>query len=332
MGVELHNLYGPTEAAADVTFWECDRADRSGVVPIGRPVANTQIHVLDERLGPVPVGVAGELYIGGVQVARGYVNRPELTAERFIDDPFRVGGRLYKSGDLARWRADGNLEFLGRTDHQVKIRGNRVELGEIEAVLLQHPNINTTAVTVESRARGDQRLLAYVSTGADGEFDEIGVRDFLKSSLPSYMVPNVFIPHEEFALTTSGKIDRGALPTPDLLERPAGGDYVAPRTPIEQQISDIWAELLDRERVGVDDDFFELGGHSLDAMRANARLYDQLGVELSLGAIFDHSTVAQLALLATSFLAEKHFDDAEVMALIGELADDGGDDDDGDAT
>ncbi|MGI9659297.1 MAG: non-ribosomal peptide synthetase, partial [Gaiellaceae bacterium] len=318
-GVELHNLYGPTEAAVDVTFWECDAHDRSGVVPIGRPVSNTQIHVLDEQLGRVPIGVAGELHIGGVQVARGYVNRPELTDERFIGDVFS-DGRLYKSGDLARWRIDGNVEFLGRTDHQVKIRGNRVELGEIEAVLLQHPTVSTTAVTTHTEANGDQRLVAHVSTLADGQYDESDMREFLKAQLPMYMVPNVFVEHDAFALTTSGKIDRGVLPAPDLAERPAGADHVAPRTPMEQQIADIWAELLGRERVGVEDDFFELGGHSLDAMRANARIYSELGVELSLGSMFEHPTVAELALLVTSLLAEEQFDEEELLALVGELA------------
>ena len=269
--------------------------------------------------------MGGELHIGGAQVARGYLERPDLTAQRFIPDPFSAG-RLYKTGDLARWRTDGSLEFLGRNDQQVKIRGNRVELGEIEAVLLQHPRVRNTAVTTQSGDNGDQRLVAYVSTAAGEEFDEADVREFLKARLPVYMLPNVFVSHERFELTTSGKIDHAALPAPDPHARSARLEYVAPRTPIEQTISDIWANVLGRERVGVADDFFELGGHSLDAMRANAALYEEFGVEFSLGAMFEHPTVAELTLLVTELLGGERFDDAELLALIGELADAGGGD------
>ncbi|MGI9659262.1 MAG: amino acid adenylation domain-containing protein, partial [Gaiellaceae bacterium] len=291
--VELHNLYGPTEAAVDVTYWQCDSADTSGVVPIGRPVANTQMHVLDEQLSPVPIGVAGELHIGGVQVARGYVNRPELTAERFIDDPFG-DGRLYKTGDLARWRRDGNLEFLGRTDHQVKIRGNRVELGEIEAVLLQHPRLATCAVTTRAQANGSLQLIAHFSASADvptsGE-----LRAFLHAKLPGYMVPNVFVKHDAFTLTTSGKIDRKELDAALAAQGEPETEYVGPRDPLEQLIADIWIEVLGRERVGVLDRFFEIGGDSIQAAEFVNRVQRELDEFIYVITAFTAPTIAEYA-------------------------------------
>ncbi len=298
--VELHNLYGPTEAAVHATYWRCDPTDTSGIVPIGAPLANTQIHILDDQLQPVPIGVAGELHIGGTQVAEGYLNRPELTAERFIDNSHGPG-RLYKSGDLARWRTDGAIEYLGRTDHQVKIRGNRVELGEIEATLLQHPHITTTAVVVHTLSSGDEQLVAYVNSVWGTDVDEAELRDHLKQKLPSYMIPNLFIAHDDFQLTTSGKIDRAALPPPVAQSHATATGYAAPRTELERQLVSIWEKTLERQRVGVHDDFFELGGHSLLAAGLMREIEDHIvGEPLPLATLFRAPTIAEF----TSLIAE----------------------------
>ncbi|HEX2081440.1 MAG TPA: amino acid adenylation domain-containing protein, partial [Longimicrobium sp.] len=265
--VSLYNLYGPTEAAVDVSHWPCARGESAAVVPIGRPVWNTRLYVLDAGLHPSPVGVPGELYIGGVQVARGYQDRPGLTAERFVPDPFASspGARLYRTGDLARWRGDGALEYLGRLDNQVKVRGFRIELGEIEAVLRRHPSVRDCAVVALADAAGG-RLAAYVAGGAD----EAALREHLRRTLPEYMVPSAFVALERFPLTPSGKLDRKALPAPDLAS--AEEKYVAPRAPVEEVLAEIWAEVLRLERVGVHDSFFDLGGHSLLIMRLLAHV------------------------------------------------------------
>ncbi|HKY27506.1 MAG TPA: amino acid adenylation domain-containing protein, partial [Pyrinomonadaceae bacterium] len=262
LGVELHNLYGPTEAAVDVTSWKCDPA--SLTLPIGRPISNTQIYILNPELQPVPVGVHGELHIGGVSLARGYLNRPALTAEKFIPDPFttKPGARLYKTGDSCRYLADGNIEFIERLDHQVKMRGFRIELGEIESALRQHPMVREAVVTVREDQSDQKRLVAYVVT--DGEPD---VREFLKKRLPDYMVPSALVVLEKMPLTSSGKIDRKALPSLDgeLLATPES--YTPPRTGTEQSLADIWARVLGLERVGVTDNFFAVGGDSILSMR-----------------------------------------------------------------
>jgi acyl-CoA synthetase (AMP-forming)/AMP-acid ligase II len=258
---DLHNLYGPTEAAIDVTYWACERDADTSIVPIGRPVANTQIYIVDSAAKPTPVGVAGELWIGGIQVARGYVNRPELTAERFITDPFSSDpdARIYKTGDLVRYRADGTIEFLGRIDHQVKLRGFRIELGEIEATLDALPAIEQSLVLLREETPGDKRLVAYIS-GANAAAPDIAeLRHVLQQELPDYMVPNAFLVLDEFPLLPNGKVDRKALPAP---EWQAANEYVAPRTPTEEVLADIWQAVLKVDQVGIHDDFFELGGHS----------------------------------------------------------------------
>ncbi len=298
LNAELHNLYGPTEAAVDVTFWECKRDSGLRTVPIGQPIANTQIYLLDRRLQPVPIGVAGELYIGGVGVARGYLNRPELTAERFIADPFSAkdGARLYKTGDLARYLPDGNIEYLGRIDDQVKIRGFRIELGEIEAVLGQHEAVRDAVVLVREDQPGDKRLVAYVvaaPAAAAPAFSEL--RGFLSEKLPEYMVPSAYILLDEIPLTPNGKVDRRALPVPDEARPELGGVYVAPSTELEEAVAGIWAEVLKVERVGVHDNFFELGGHSLLVTQVVSRLRKSLQVELPLRSLFESPTVVGLA-------------------------------------
>ncbi|HZG41362.1 MAG TPA: amino acid adenylation domain-containing protein, partial [Longimicrobium sp.] len=288
--VVLTNLYGPTEAAVDVSCWTCPRDEVDGVVPIGRPVWNTALYVLDASLKPVPMGVPGELYIGGVQVARGYLGRPGLTAERFVPDPFTAqgGARLYRTGDRARWRADGAIEYLGRLDFQVKVRGFRIELGEIEAALRQAPGVADCVVMARAET-GEQRLVAYVVGDAEAE----ALRAHVRRSLPEYMVPSAFVALDALPLTPNGKLDRKALPAPELAS--AEEKHVAPRTPVEEVLAGIWAEVLRLERVGVEESFFDLGGHSLLATGVVSRVRQVLAVELPLRALFEGPTVAELA-------------------------------------
>ncbi|HEU4556897.1 MAG TPA: amino acid adenylation domain-containing protein, partial [Longimicrobium sp.] len=288
--VVLTNLYGPTEAAVDVSCWACARED-AAVVPIGRPVWNTRLYVLDTALRHAPVGVPGELYIGGVQVARGYQGRAAMTAERFVPDPFSAegGARLYRTGDLARWRADGAIEYLGRLDLQVKVRGFRIELGEIESVLRKASGVADCTVIVRDDETGDRRLVAYVVSEADAE----ALRAHLRRRLPEYMVPSAFVFLDALPLTANGKVDQKALPAPEYA--PAEEKYVAPRTPVEEVLAGIWAEVLRLERVGVHDSFFALGGHSLLIMRLLADIRAAFGLDISLRAVFSMSTLEAMA-------------------------------------
>jgi amino acid adenylation domain-containing protein/non-ribosomal peptide synthase protein (TIGR01720 family) len=296
--VELHNMYGPTEAAIDVTYHPCGRGGKRRVVPIGRPIANTRIHLLDAQLRPVPAGVPGELHIGGAGLARGYHARPALTAARFIPDPFAevVGARLYKTGDLARQLGDGNVEFLGRIDFQVKIRGFRIELGEIEAVLVEHPDVRETVVLAREDAPGVRRLVAYLVP--DGDPPSLGdLRGFLGERLPEHMVPAVFVPLDALPLTPNGKVDRGALPAPDGARLELEAEYVAPRTPAERTLAAIWAQVLQLDHVGVHDNFFELGGDSILSVQIIARASRE-GLWFTVGDVFTHQTIAELAPVA----------------------------------
>lgn len=299
---ELHNLYGPTEASVDVTAQVCERELGEASVPIGRPIANTRIHLLDQRLNPVPAGVAGELYIGGVQLARGYLNRPDLTAERFLPDPLGAPGeRLYRSGDLARYRGDGVIEYLGRIDHQVKIRGFRIELGEIEARLKQHPGVGEAVVLAREDSPGDKRLVAYViPSPLRGEGEKGGgspssesLQIFLRETLPDYMVPAAFVPLERLPVTANGKLDRKALPAPDFSAQ-LTEHYVAPCSASEETLAAIWAEVLRVERVGIHDNFFALGGDSILAIQTASRAR-QAGIPFTPRQLFEHQTVAELA-------------------------------------
>ncbi|MBE8991384.1 amino acid adenylation domain-containing protein, partial [Nostoc sp. LEGE 12450] len=327
-GASLWNLYGPTET----TIWSsvCQIESNESLISIGRPISNTQIYILDQNLQPVPVGVPGELHIGGAGLARGYLNRPELTQEKFIPNPFKRGReqgageparsccfnkeglanpkesrgetedqssnseRLYKTGDLARYLPDGNIEYLGRIDNQVKIRGFRIELGEIEAALSQHPHVQASCVIAREDNRGDKRLVAYIVPQAQVTLTISQLRSNLKEKLPDYMVPSAIVILESLALTPNGKIDRRALPAPEpsseLLEK-----YVAPRTPTEEILSLIWQQVLKVEQVGIYDNFFELGGHSLLATQLISRVRSSLKVELQLRSLFAAPTIAQLS-------------------------------------
>ncbi|NBM15846.1 non-ribosomal peptide synthetase [Streptomyces sp. GC420] len=289
LGVPLHNLYGPTEAAVDVTHWECRPGP--GPVPIGRPIWNTRLYVLDAALRPVPVGVAGELYLAGAGLARGYLNRPALTAERFTADPFGPpGARMYRTGDLARWRPDGTVEYLGRTDDQVKIHGFRIELGEIDTVLARVPGVARSAVVVREDRPGERRLVGYAVPEPGAVCDPDALRAALARTLPEYMVPAVVVV-DDLPLTPNGKLDRRALPAPAA---PADR-YAPPATETEELVAELWADVLGVAAIGRHDSFFDLGGHSLGATRVMARLRHALGLELPLHTLFDHPTVAGLA-------------------------------------
>jgi amino acid adenylation domain-containing protein len=315
---ELHNLYGPTEAAVDVTAWACSPADADHAVPIGRPVANTRVYVLDREGGPVPVGVSGELHLGGVQVGRGYLGRPSLTAERFVPDPFSgdAGARLYRTGDLARWRTDGALEYLGRMDHQVKVRGFRIEPGEIEAVLATHPAVREAVVVAREGDSGEARLVAYAVVEGEAPSAD-ALRTFLRERLPEHMVPSGFVPLDAFPLSPSGKIDRKALPAPDGAER-GGAAFVAPRSEVEATLAGIWSGVLGVERVGVHDHFFDRGGSSLLAVQVVSRVHQAFGVSLPLHTLFQAPTIEALSIQIARAQLDLH-SEQEVLRLLAEL-------------
>jgi amino acid adenylation domain-containing protein/FkbM family methyltransferase len=298
--VRLLNVYGPTETTVTNTAYEFDGEGNQlqGSVPIGRPLANNRIYLLDQKLQPVPVGVPGEVYIGGESLARGYLNRPELTAEKFVPDMFSgiEGARLYRSGDLARFLADGNIEFVGRVDQQVKVRGFRIELGEIEAVLVQHPSVREAVVLVREGERGDKRIVAYVVSVEGQQVSTSELRAHIKDKLPEHMVPSLFVMLDEMPLTVNGKVDRRALPALEAVRGAGTGeDFVAPRTPVEEVVAGIWSEVLGMEQVGAHDDFFDLGGHSLLATQVMSRIREAFQVEIALRELFEGSTVAELA-------------------------------------
>lgn len=286
----IENMYGPTETTIWSSTTSANEADE--IVPIGRPIANTQLYVLDEHGHMVPPGIAGELYIGGAGVARGYLGRPELTAERFLPDPFRPGGRMYRTGDLVRSREDGTIDFLGRVDHQVKIRGHRIELGEIEAKMQEIKGIREAVLLAREDRPGDVRLVAYYTS--DGIVTEGAIRAHLEASLPPYMLPSHFVAIERFPLTPNAKVDRKALPKPEDVARPTA-EYEAPRSEIETAIVEVYAELFGRPKVGISDDFFALGGHSLLAVQAHRRLSERLAVHIGVTDIFRFPVVRDLA-------------------------------------
>ncbi|HEY9875968.1 MAG TPA: amino acid adenylation domain-containing protein, partial [Candidatus Obscuribacterales bacterium] len=302
---QLLHVYGPTESTTFTSYYvvsEEETNNPKSTIPIGRPITNTQIYLLDEQLQPVPIGVTGELYIGGDGLARGYLNRPELTAEKFIPNPISeelTQDRLYKTGDLGRYLPDGNIEFLGRIDDQVKIRGFRIELGEIEAVLNQHPAVAETVVIIQEDIPDDKHLVAYiVPTNPKSKIQNPKsdvLRQFLKEKLPGYMVPSAYVVLKSLPLTPNGKVDRRALPAVDTASLDVKEDYVAPRTSVEGVLVGIWSKVLGREQIGVHDNFFDLGGHSLLATQLISRIRDAFQVELPVSQVFEAPSIASLA-------------------------------------
>ncbi|MUG97805.1 amino acid adenylation domain-containing protein [Scytonema sp. UIC 10036] len=331
---KLHNHYGPSESHVVTTFTLPDRVKNWSVLPpIGRPIANTSIYILDSNLQPVPTGVPGELYIGGVALARGYLNRPELTAEKFIFNPFDDSGlpiphfrlepddgnpkskiqnpksnRLYKTGDLARFLPDGNIEYLGRIDNQVKIRGFRIELGELEALLSKHLSVHQAVVIVRQDIPGDKRLVAYIVPDQDSVPTVSELRSFLKEQLPEYMVPSAFVVLDTLPLTPSGKVNRRALPAPDITNLESERNYIAPRNEVEQQLAQIWEEILGFQPIGVKDNFFDIGGHSLLAVKLFSKIEKELGKKLPLATLFQSSTIEALGEL---LLNKQHQSDGQ---------------------
>ena len=297
----LHNLYGPTEAAVDVTAWQCEPLPANASVPIGRPISNIRLYILDAQRQLTPYGAPGELYIGGVGVGRGYLNRPELTKERFVDSPFVRDERLYRTGDLVRYRADGNIEFIGRLDHQVKLRGLRVELGDIEVALRECAGVHDAAVLLREDSPGDQRLVAYIvprEPGLQGVVESFptALRSTLAARLPDYMVPSAFVPLERLPLNPSGKLDRAALPPPQL-QAGAAGSATQPLDEVEMRLAALWCTVLRCSNVGKTANFFELGGHSLLAAQLLGKIEAEFGQRLTLAAMFKSPTIAEQARL-----------------------------------
>ncbi|HEX2195452.1 MAG TPA: amino acid adenylation domain-containing protein, partial [Actinomycetota bacterium] len=311
---QLMNVYGPTESTTFATHHRIEAVPEGATsIPIGRPIANTKVHVLDPAMNPVPVGVPGEIHIGGPGLAVGYLARPQLTKERFVPDPFSsdAGARLYKTGDLGRYLPSGDVEFLARLDSQVKIRGFRVELGEIEAALAEHPAVSEAVVTAFEAGPNDKRLVAYVA----GAGDPAELRRFVSERVPYYMVPSDFVTLEALPLNANGKVDRRALPAPDPSRRSGREESVAPRSETEEKLAAIWADLLGRTPIGVHDGFFELGGHSLLATQMVSRIRDSFGVEVELRAVFEAPTIARLAPLVEAAAPVQESSVPELKAL-----------------
>src|SRR5215467_11813126 len=295
---QVINGYGPTENTTFTCCFPMTAPEQvKSSVPIGGPIANTQVYVLDDQLQPVPIGVAGELYTGGVGLARGYHQRPGLTAAAFLPHPWSTepGARLYKTGDLVRYGADGVLEFVGRRDAQVKIRGFRIEPGEIEALISQHPAVAATVLLARVDQPGEKRLVAYIVLQPESRVSAAELRRFVQAQLPAYMVPTAFVFLETLPLTSNGKVDRRLLPPPDGAVRGEEEGFVPPREPVESHLAQIWEDVLDVHPIGVKNNFFDLGGHSLLAVRLMAQIYQRFGLNLPIATLFQAPTVEQLA-------------------------------------
>jgi len=311
--VQLHNLYGPTEAAIDVTCWTVPETGEFTTIPIGKPVANTSLYILDTNRKLVPVGVPGELYISGSQLARGYLNKPALTNDKFVNDPFTEGRKMYRTGDIARWREDGNIEYLGRNDDQVKINGYRIELGEIETVLGQMPGIHHAVVIATQETAANRKLVGYVVPKEI--FDKDAIIKYLKERLPDYMVPASLVKLENIPLTSNGKVDKKALPLPDISQLTAR-EYAPPRNETETILATIWQELLDLERVSIHDSFFELGGNSLIIMRMLTQIRRKLFLEVPMRVLFDYTTIEDLGRYLELTQSLRHTEEEEDFSII----------------
>ncbi|MUZ75249.1 amino acid adenylation domain-containing protein, partial [Agrobacterium vitis] len=295
------NLYGPTECTMTSTFFPVSCDFNEAVVPVGTPIANGTVHVLDSEMQETPIGVTGEIFIGGAGLASGYLSRADLTAERFVANPFPEGGRLYRTGDRGRWRDDGQLVFIERIDQQIKIRGQRVEPAEIELALTRHPLVSQAFVILREYGDNSARLLAYIILVYGADIDSRALRTFLRETLPDYMIPSAFIPMRAFPLTLNGKLDKASLPDPF----PAAPKGARPTTAMEQVVAGVWCDVLKVASVGVDDSFFELGGHSISAARMVALMRDKLGADIPLRIVFDRQTLGSFSESAIPFLPER---------------------------
>jgi amino acid adenylation domain-containing protein len=315
---QLVNMYGITETTVHVTYRPLTQADlHSSASVIGKPIPDLQVYLLDKNQQLVPIGVPGEMYIGGAGLARGYLNRPDITQERFIVHPLSKQGKLYKSGDLACYLPNGDIEYLGRIDYQVKIRGFRIELGEIESALNQHPDVEVNVVIAREDKPGEQRLVAYIVSKSLQDVHTFELRSFLEEKLPSYMLPTAVVILEQLPLTSNGKIDRKALPAPNTTTG-LSANFVSPRTPIEQIIADIWSEFLGQEKIGIYDNFFDLGGHSLLATQVISRLREVFKIDLPLRNLFENPTVINLVELIEAILAVQ-----QLQAVSMQMVEDG---------
>jgi len=316
-GRKFFNAYGPTETTVCATMYLCDEKDPLPP-PIGRPIANTKVYILDSNRQPVPIGVPGELHISGVSLARGYWNRPDVTDENFIDNPFLPGTKLYKTGDLVKYRYDGNIDFLGRIDQQVKVRGFRIELGEIENVINNHPEIRESVVIAQDGDHQEKRLVGYIVPEASQAISINELKLYMRQTLPEYMIPSLFVVMDAFPLSPSGKVDRHALPAPEgtmLVDT----EYVPPRNEQEEIMVKICAELLRLERVGVYDNFFDLGGHSLLATQFIARLRDIFSIEIPLRSLFENPTVDRLSVFITQLKQENETESEKISRLMKKI-------------
>ena len=295
-GRKFINAYGPTESTVCAACHEVKTIPNSNIIPIGKPIDNIKIYILDNHLRPVPIGLQGELYIGGIGLARGYQNRPDLTAERFIPNPFSnsEGQRMYKSSDLAKYLPDGKIVFLGRIDNQVKFRGFRIELEEIEAHLNEHPNIQHSLVLARKAKNGEQKLVAYYVTTKMTNGQDLSLKKFLHKYLPDFMVPSTFIKLDKFPLTPNNKIDRKALPEFQVPQT-AGSIFIKPQSGIEKQIAGIWKDILGVNKVGLNDNFFDLGGHSLNVIQVQTKVKENFDKEISIVDLFKYPTVKSFA-------------------------------------
>jgi acyl carrier protein len=320
---KIINGYGPSECTVFTCCYPIPQqlAENFNSIPIGKPIGDRTVYILDTHLHRVPIGVPGELYVGGTSVARGYLNQPKLTSEKFISNPFIAGDTLYRTGDLVRRLLDGNIEFIRRIDTQVKIRGFRIELAEIEAVLIQHPDIQQVVVIAREDEPGKKLLVAYL-VAQDNVPTPSTLRNFLKSKLPDYMIPAAFVFLENLPLTPNGKINRRALPVPDTSQRNLEVDFVLPSTDTEQELADIWTEVLKLKQVGINDNFFELGGHSLLATQAISRLIEVFSLDFSLRYLFENPTIAELAQKVIEQQIEQVENDdlARILAEVDQLS------------
>ncbi len=307
-GTRLANLYGPTEATIDVSYFNCSTAGDLDTVPIGKPIDNIKLFILDKNMLLQPIGVPGELCISGVGLARGYLNRPELTSQKFVDNPFFEGRKIYRTGDLARWREDGNIEYLGRMDFQVKVRGFRIELGEIEGAMLRHPAVKECIVAAWERKPGNINLVCYVVTDKESGIQPPGLQAFLEKVLPEYMVPKIYVFLDSMPVSRNGKADRKALPPPVLEKKES---YAAPCSETEKALAEIWREELGLDNIGINDNFFEIGGHSLLLARVHSRIKKQFDRDFSLLDMFTHSTISSLAKYVTDGQAQVSFSQNE---------------------